>query len=60
MDHAPASASVSDATPNTEQFAAAIREAEDWAAAAYEARRRLEALDATADSSPENVSLRRL
>jgi len=60
MDHAPASASVPDATPSTEQFAAAIREAEDWAAAANEARRRLEALDAATVAISQELSLERV
>ena len=60
MDHAPASASVPDATPSTEQSAAAIREAEDWAAAANEARRRLEALDAATVAISQELSLERV
>ncbi len=46
--------------PTTEQFATAIREAEDWAAAATEARRRLEALDAATVAISQELSLERV
>jgi len=49
-----------DATPSTEQFAAAIREAEGWASAAHEARRRLEALDAATVAISQELSLERV
>jgi signal transduction histidine kinase len=55
---------VQDATeqsePDTEQFAQAIREAEGWAAAAHEARRRLEALDNATVAISQELSLERV
>ena len=45
MDRRNPPSTATEVTPSTAQFAAAIRDAEDWAAAAHEARRRLEALD---------------
>ena len=50
----------SEPTTSTEQFASAIREAEDWAAAATEARRRLEALDAATVAISQELSLERV
>jgi signal transduction histidine kinase len=47
-------------TTSTEQFAAAIREAESWASAAQEARRRLEALDAATVAISQELSLERV
>jgi signal transduction histidine kinase len=47
-------------TPSTEEFVAAIREAEDWAAAANEARRRLEALDSATVAISQELSLERV
>lgn len=47
-------------TPTTEEFAAAIREAEDWAAAANDARRRLEALDSATVAISQELSLERV
>jgi len=47
-------------TTSTEQFVAAIREAEEWAAAAQEARRRLEALDAATVAISQELSLERV
>jgi signal transduction histidine kinase len=45
---------------DTESFAAAIREAESWAAAAHEARRRLEALDKATVAISQELSLERV
>jgi signal transduction histidine kinase len=47
-------------TSSTEEFAAAIREAESWAATAHEARRRLEALDAATVAISQELSLERV
>jgi len=44
----------------TEELAAAIREAEGWAAAAHDARRRLEALDAATVAISQELSLERV
>jgi signal transduction histidine kinase len=60
MDRPTAPGSRVEATPSTEQFGAAIREAEDWAAAAHEARRRLEALDAATVAISQELSLERV
>ncbi len=60
MERATATASSAGDTPTTEQFAAAIREAEDWAAAANEARRRLEALDAATVAISQELGLERV
>jgi signal transduction histidine kinase len=60
MDRATAPKSTSEGTPTTDQFATAIREAEDWAAAATEARRRLEALDAATVAISQELSLERV
>ncbi len=46
--------------PTREELAAAIRTAEDWAAAAQEARRRLEALDAATVAISQELSLERV
>ena len=60
MERATAPKSTSEDTPTTDQFAEAIREAEDWAAAATEARRRLEALDAATVAISQELSLERV
>jgi signal transduction histidine kinase len=60
MDRRNPPSAATEATPSTEQFAAAIREAEDWAAAAHEARRRLEALDAATVAISQELSLERV
>ena len=60
MDRRNPPSAAAEATPSTEQFAAAIREAEDWAAAAHEARRRLEALDAATVAISQELSLERV
>ena len=60
MERATAAARASGQTPTTEQFATAIREAEDWAAAANEARRRLEALDSATVAISQELSLERV
>jgi signal transduction histidine kinase len=50
----------SDVEPTREELAAAIRAAEDWAAAAHEARRRLEALDVATVAISQELSLERV
>ncbi len=60
MDRATAPSNSSEATSSTEQFGAAIREAEGWAAAAHEARRRLEALDGATVAISQELSLERV
>jgi signal transduction histidine kinase len=60
MDRPAVPHSAIEASPTTEQFVAAIREAEDWAAAAQEARRRLEALDAATVAISQELSLERI
>ena len=60
MERATAAARASGQTPTTEQFATAIREAEDWAAAANEARRRLEALDSATVAISQELSQERV
>jgi signal transduction histidine kinase len=60
MDQSPAQTGMATAQPSTEQFAAAIREAEGWAATAHEARRRLEALDAATVAISQELSLERV
>lgn len=60
MDRAAVPSNTSEATSSTEQFAAAIREAEGWAAAAQEARRRLEALDGATVAISQELSLERV
>jgi signal transduction histidine kinase len=60
MDRAAAPSNTSEAASSTEQFAAAIREAEGWAAAAQEARRRLEALDGATVAISQELSLERV
>ena len=49
-----------DGGPTREELAAAIRLAEDWASAATEARRRLEALDAATVAISQELSLERV
>ena len=64
MEHAtaptPAERDAVEPTPTPKQFGAAIREAEDWAAAANEARRRLEALDAATVAISQELGLERV
>jgi signal transduction histidine kinase len=60
MDQRTPTSSAPEAPASTEQFAAAIREAEDWASAAQEARRRLEALDAATVAISQELSLERV
>ena len=61
MEQVPVQADAdTETTPSTEQFAAAIREAEDWAAAANEVRRRLEALDAATVAISQELGLERV
>ncbi len=60
MDQRTAPRTIGDTTTDTEQFAAAIREAEGWAAAAHEARRRLEALDKATVAISQELSLERV
>ena len=60
MERSTSSSRSADAAPSTEQFAAAIREAEDWAATAHEANRRLEALDAATVAISQELSLERV
>jgi signal transduction histidine kinase len=47
-------------TPDTDQFVEAIRQAESWAAAAHEARRRLEALDNATVAISQELGLERV
>jgi signal transduction histidine kinase len=47
-------------TPTTEELAEALREAQSWAAATHEARRRLEALDAATVAISQELSLGRV
>jgi signal transduction histidine kinase len=49
-----------DGEPTREDLAAAIRAAEEWASAAHEARRRLEALDAATVAISQELSLERV
>jgi len=51
---------IAQSEPDTEQFAEAIREAEGWAAAAHDARRRLEALDNATVAISQELSLERV
>jgi len=60
MDRAAVPDNTPEATSSTEQFAAAIHEAEGWAAAAQEARRRLEALDGATVAISQELSLERV
>ena len=60
MERVLAPGSIGDATPSTEQFDAGIGEGEDWAAAAQEARRRLEALDSATVAISQELSLERV
>ena len=60
MHRSPSARAEAPAAPSTEDFAAAIREAEGWAAAATEARRRLEALDAATVAISQELSLERV
>ena len=60
MDRDPASDTIAETGPTTEELAAAIREAEGWAAAAHEARRRLEALDLATVAISQELSLERV
>ena len=60
MDRPTSSVDASEAPPTTEELATAIREAEDWAAAAVDARRRLEALDAATVAISQELSLERV
>lgn len=56
----PASTVSANATPTTAELAAAIQRAEGWAAAAHDARRRLEALDAATVAISQELSLERV
>jgi len=56
----PGSRASSQTSPTAEEFAAAIREADGWASAAHEARRRLEALDAATVAISQELSLERV
>jgi GAF domain-containing protein len=60
MDPRRAGTSTADGGPSREDLATAIREAEAWAAAASEARRRLEALDAATVAISQELSLERV
>jgi signal transduction histidine kinase len=60
MERATTATDTPEGTTSTEQFVAAIREAEEWAAAAQEARRRLEALDAATVAISQELSLERV
>jgi signal transduction histidine kinase len=60
MERASTSRHVVDAMSSTAEFAAAIREAEAWAAAAHDARRRLEALDTATVAISQELSLERV
>jgi signal transduction histidine kinase len=60
MDRYPTRDTVAAAEPTTEALASPIQEAEAWAAAAHEARRRLEALDAATVAISQELSLERV
>ncbi len=60
MDRHSTHQDVAAAAPTTEELAAAIQAAEAWAAAAHEARRRLEALDAATIAISQELSLERV
>jgi signal transduction histidine kinase len=60
VDRPTAGTGTADGGPTREDLAAAIRAAEAWAAAAYEARRRLEALDAATVAISQELSLERV
>jgi signal transduction histidine kinase len=60
MERASTSRHAVDAMSSTAEFAAAIREAEAWAAAAHDARRRLEALDTATVAISQELSLERV
>jgi signal transduction histidine kinase len=60
MERHAALAADTDGEPTREDLAAAIRAAEAWAAAAHEARRRLEALDAATVAISQELSLERV
>ncbi len=60
MERSATTASTADDVPSAEQFVSAIQEAEGWAAAAHEARRRLEALDAATVAISQELSLERV
>ncbi|HZW00202.1 MAG TPA: GAF domain-containing sensor histidine kinase [Candidatus Deferrimicrobium sp.] len=60
MDPRRAGTGTADGGPSREDLATAIREAEAWAAAASEARRRLEALDAATVAISQELSLERV
>ncbi len=56
----PAQRDAAKLTPAADELAAAMREAKDWAAAATESRRRLEALDAATVAISQELSLERV
>jgi len=60
MDRSSSRDTVVAAEPTTEELATATPEAEAWAAAAHEARRRLEALDAATVAISQELSLERV
>jgi signal transduction histidine kinase len=60
MDRRTAGTGTADGGPSREELEAAIRAAEAWAATAYEARRRLEALDAATVAISQELSLERV
>ncbi|HKZ90882.1 MAG TPA: GAF domain-containing sensor histidine kinase [Candidatus Limnocylindrales bacterium] len=60
MDRHPTLQAAPGSGPATDEPAKAIREAEDWAAAAHEAGRRLEALDAATVAISQELSLERV
>jgi signal transduction histidine kinase len=60
MERTSATRHAVDAVSSTAEFAAAIREAEAWAAAAHDARRRLEALDTATVAISQELSLERV
>ena len=60
MEHPTASPEAIDEMSGSEDFAVAIREAEAWAVAAQDARRRLEALDAATVAISQELSLERV
>jgi GAF domain-containing protein len=60
MPRATTAPDTSEGTPSPDASTAAIRDAEAWAAAAHEARRRLEALDAATVAISQELSLERV
>lgn len=60
MERSTASHDSADTVPSSDELAAGIREAEAWAAAAHDVRRRLEALDTATVAISQELSLERV